>query len=408
MVLVGLSPFSKFTLILLVIFSVPSFFEKRLKLPGLIGLLIAGFVLSDGLQIYQSDSEATALFSDIGKIFLMFMAGLEIDLIEFRKTKERSLGFGIATFSIPLLIGIVVGRLFGYGWNSSVLIGSLFASHTLLGYPIAQRLGIVSREAVTVTVGATIFTDIASLFVLAICLSIHTGGFSLTSLLLQLMLLMIYTAAVLVGVNWLGRKYFHHQDDEESSQFQFVLMMIFLAAVGAKLINLDKIIGAFLVGLAINNVIKETSVKEKLEFIGNSLFVPIFFVTMGFRLKFSVFLITIQSHFFLMLSIVGGLIVAKFLAAWIAKGLYRYSNPEAMLMWSLSLPQVAATLAAALIAFQTTNTQGERLIGEPVFDSVIVLMLVTSILGPILTERYGKKLSLSNDLVPLSDLKSEP
>ena len=122
------------------------------------------------------------LFTDVGKIYLMFVAGLEIDMAEFRKTKERSLGFGVVTFALPLIGGILVGRLFGFGWNPSVLIGSLLASYTLLGFPIVNRLGVVGNEAVTVTIGATIFTDIAALLVLAICVSIHAGEFSVASL----------------------------------------------------------------------------------------------------------------------------------------------------------------------------------------------------------------------------------
>ena len=165
------SPVVAFTILLLVILIVPPIFE-RLRLPGLVGLLAAGIVLGpDGLGILNAESETMKLLSNIGKIYLMFVAGLEIDLEDFRKTKERSLGFGIATFLIPLIFGALVGRFFNFGWNSSILIGSLLASHTLLGFPIVNRLGVTSNQAVTVTIGATIFTDIAALLVLAMCIN---------------------------------------------------------------------------------------------------------------------------------------------------------------------------------------------------------------------------------------------
>ncbi len=169
------SPIVAFTILLTVIFTVPPIFE-RLRLPGLVGLLVAGVVLGqNGLKLLDSESETINLLSDIGKIYLMFVAGLEIDLEQFRKTKNRSIGFGILTFLVPLIAGIAVGRLFNFSWNTSVLIGSLLASHTLLAYPIVSRLGVVTNEAVTVTIGATIFTDTGALLVLAICVGIHGG-----------------------------------------------------------------------------------------------------------------------------------------------------------------------------------------------------------------------------------------
>ena len=172
------SPIVPFTLLLLVILTLPPLFE-RLKLPGLVGLLFAGIIFGpNGLNLLNAETETMMLLSDIGKIYLMFVAGLEIDLEEFRKTKNRSLGFGIATFIIPLVTGIAIAYSFGMGLNASVLVGSLLASHTLLAYPIVNRLGVVGNEAVTVTIGATIFTDIAALLVLAICVSIHAGDFS--------------------------------------------------------------------------------------------------------------------------------------------------------------------------------------------------------------------------------------
>lgn len=388
------NPLVAFTILLLVILTLPPIFEK-LRLPGLVGLLFAGVILGkDGLNFLDGDSESIKLFSDIGKIYLMFVAGLEIDMAEFRKTKDRSLGFGAMTFLIPLIAGSIVGRYFGFGWNASILIGSLLASHTLLGFPIVQRLGVVKNESVMVTIGATIFTDIAALLVLAICVSIHGGAFSATTLVIQLLSLGIYAAAVLFGLDWAGHEYFRRTGDEESNQFLFVLLAVFLASVGAQAINVDKIVGAFLAGLAVNDVVGDGPVKEKVEFLGSTLFIPFFFVGMGLLLDIPAFVKTIQFDLPLVIGIVGGLIISKLIAALAAKFLYRYSWDEGLTMWSLSLPQVAATLAAALAAYEAKNAAGEGLINEAVFNSVIVLMLVTSILGPVLTAQFGKKLPL--------------
>lgn len=384
------NPLLTFTLLLLVALTLPPIFE-RIKLPGLVGLLFAGVVLgSNGLGLLDAQSETMKLLSDIGKIYLMFVAGLEIDLEEFRKTKERSLGFGMATFIVPLIVGTAIARFFGMGWNASILIGSLLASHTLLGYPIVKRLGVVADEAVTVTIGATIFTDIAALLVLAVCISIHGGEFSTVSLLIQLVTLGIYAAIVLVGFDKAGKEYFRRTGDEESNQFLFILLAVFLASVGAQLINVDKIVGAFLAGLAVNDVVGRSPVEEKIEFVGSTLFIPFFFVGMGLLLDVPGFITTLTTELPLTLGIVGGLFIGKFLAAAIAKLLYGYSWDRTLTMWSLSLPQVAATLAAALAGVNA------GLIDDSVFNVVIVLMLVTAIAGPILTTQFGRRLSITS------------
>ena len=380
------TPIAAFTILLMASLLIPPWFEK-LRLPGLVGLLLAGVILgSSGLGLLDPKGETIKLLSDIGKLYLMFVAGLEIDLEQFRLKKNRSLGYGFATFFIPLVIGALIGRVFGFGWNSSILIGSLFASHTLLGYPIVQRLGLVENEAVIVTIGATIFTDISSLLVLAICVAVDGGEFSLFSLSIQLGSLAIYSALVLFGFDWAGKKYFQRTGDDEGNQFLFVLLAIFVAAVGAQIIHVEEIIGAFLAGLAINDVVGRSPVKEKVEFVGSVLFIPFFFVGMGLLLDVPVFLKTISNDLGLTMAIAGGLLVSKFLAAVVAKFLYRYSWDETIVMWSLSIPQVAATLAAALVGLQV------GLINEVVFNAIVVLMLITSMIGPLLTSKFAPKL----------------
>jgi Kef-type K+ transport system membrane component KefB/nucleotide-binding universal stress UspA family protein len=388
------SPIIQFTILLIVIFTIPPIFE-RIRLPGLVGLLVAGVILGqNGLKLLNSETETIKLLSDIGKIYLMFVAGLEIDLEQFRKTKNRSIGFGILTFLVPLIAGIAVGRLFNFGWNASFLIGSLLASHTLLAYPILSRLGVVTNEAVTVTIGATIFTDTGALLVLAICVGIHKGEFTALSLATLLGGLAIYSVVVLFGFDWAGKQFFKRTGDEQSNQFLFILLALFLASVGAQVIGVEKIVGAFLAGLAVNDVLGRSPVKEKIEFIGGVLFIPCFFVDMGLLIDIPAFLKTVSS-IWLTLAIVVALIGSKFVAAFFAKLLYRYNRDELLTMWSLSLPQVAATLAATLVAYQTINPAGERLISEGVLNSVIVLMLVTAILGPVITARFATSLQVT-------------
>ncbi|MGF1604000.1 MAG: cation:proton antiporter [Thermosynechococcaceae cyanobacterium] len=323
-------------------------FEK-LRLPGVLGLLAAGVVLGpNSLNLLTSTSPIMMLLADVGLIYLMFVAGLEIDLQQLNQVKNRALGFGGLTFSIPLITGTLIGHAFGFGWNSAFLLGSLLASHSLMTYPIVRRLGVVSNEAVTVTIGATICTDISTLIVLAICLGINEGGFSILKLLTLLGLLTLYTTVVLFGFDRIGRAFFRRTSGNEGEQFLFVLLAVFLAALGAQLIGVEKIVGAFLSGLAVNDVVGDGPVKEKIVFVGSVLFIPIFFVNIGLLINLPAFLSSLSSVG-LMLAIVGGLLASKFLAALLAKLSFGYSWREMLTMWSISIPQVATTLAATLV-----------------------------------------------------------
>lgn len=385
------SPTATFCLLLAIALLIPPLFE-RLKLPGLVGLLAAGIIFgSSSLGWLDPQDETVVLLAEVGKLYLMFVAGLEIDLILFNKTKARSLSFGALTFLIPFISGIAVGLFFNFGWLAAVLIGSLLASHTLLGYPIVQRLGVISNEAVTITVGATIFTDVAALVVLAICLGVSQGDFTTAKLLTLLGALFLYAIAILFGLKLLAKTFFHLTGKDEASQFLFVLVSLFIAAIGAQIIGVEGIIGAFLAGLAINSVLGNGPVKEKTEFIGSALFIPMFFIAMGLLLDLNAFeslLRTIQ----IPLAIVIALLGSKFLAALGTKQLFGYSWSQTLTMWSLSVPQVAATLAAALVGYQA------NIINAQVFNSVILLMLITSVLGPLVTAGAAKHIAIARSL----------
>ncbi|WP_298612189.1 cation:proton antiporter, partial [uncultured Thermosynechococcus sp.] len=404
----GANPIFVFTVLLAVILLVPPAFE-RLRLPGLVGLLLAGVILGpNGLQFLDHESETIKLLSGIGKVYLMFVAGLEIDLSQFRKTRHRSLVFGFCTFIVPILTGIIIGRWFGFGWNGSLLIGSLLASHTLLAYPIVRRLGVVQNEAVTVTIGATIFTDTAALVVLAICVGINRGEFTALTLINQLVTLSLYCFLVLWGFDRAGKEFFQRSRDDQGNQFLFILLTLFVASVSAQLIGVEQIVGAFLAGLAVNDVLGDSPVKEKVEFIGGVLFIPCFFVDMGLLIDIPAFVKTLSS-IGITVAIVVGLIGSKFIAAWLSALWYRYTAMEMLTMWSLSLPQVAATLAATLVGFQ------EGILTQDILNSVLVLMVVTSILGPMITAQTATRIPIPQpeqeaieELTPWWDSSEDP
>ncbi|PSP19293.1 MAG: hypothetical protein BRC58_01510 [Cyanobacteria bacterium QS_8_64_29] len=287
-----------------------------------------------------------------------------------------------------LLKLVLVGRAFGSGWNASLLLGSLMASHTLLAYPIVSRLGVARSEPVVVTIGATIFTDIAALLLLAVSISIHTGGFSPLGLVAQVAGLALYATVVLVGFDWAGKRYLQRTGDEQSNQFLFVLLAVFLASVGAQAINIDRIVGAFLAGLAVNDAIGRSPVEEKVQFVGSSLFIPFFFIDIGLLVDVPVFVETLATELGLAAAVVAALVGSKFLAALGVARYFRYSWNDMAVMGSLSLPQVAVTLAAALAGVEA------GVLSEKLFNAVIVLMLVTALLGPLLTERFASRMPL--------------
>ncbi|MFN6569174.1 cation:proton antiporter [Dendronalium sp. ChiSLP03b] len=385
----GKEPIVPFAILLVVILVVPILFE-RLRLPVFVGLIFSGVVLGpSGWNLFHTESPIFSLLSDIGLIYLVFVAGLEVDIERFRQRKKRSLGFGLFSFSIPIVTGTLAGRIFGFGWNTSILIGSLSASYTLLAYPILNRLGVVNNEAVTITIGATIFTDIGAFLVLAVCVAAtQIVPFSLVKLIILLTSLTIYSIIILVGFEWAGKEFFRRSGDDEGNKFLFVLLAVFLAAVGAQFIGIEKIVGAFLAGLAVNEAVGEGPVKEKVVFVGSVLFIPIFFVDLGLLIDLSAF---VQNIGLLKLTffIVIGLITSKFIAALLAKLVYRYNWQEMLTMWSLSLPQVSTTLAATLVGYRT------GLLPLEVLNSIIMLMLLTSTLGPLLTSQIAVTLPSS-------------
>lgn len=386
-------PFERFALALFVLIFFPPLVE-RFGLPGILGLILGGVLLGPHvLRLGGSTGDVAVFLSEMGRVFLMFLIGLEINLQDFRKQAVASSVFGLATFAVPMTAGVAVGLAFGYGTNAAILIGSLMASHTLLGLPVLEKFGLVNSRFALATIGATIFTDIAALLVLAVCLSVHISGvFSPAHLAWLVFQLAVYCVLVLGAIPWIGRAYLSKHKDE-ASQFSFVMLAVIVAAIGAKLIELEDIVGAFLCGIAINSVLEHGEAREKLEFMGKTFFVPLFFLLVGVGLDLKMFRESLSTQLPFVLAIVAALIAGKLVAAVIAQLAARYTWNEGLGMWSLSLPQLAATLAAALTAFQTKNAAGERSINETVLSAVIVLMVVTATLGPILTQRFARRIS---------------
>ncbi|MBU7581552.1 MAG: cation:proton antiporter [Nostoc sp. TH1S01] len=382
----GQEPIVPLAILLLVILVVPILFE-RLRLPGLVGLVGSGVVLGpSGWNLFHTDLSIINLLSDIGLIYLMFLVGLEQNFRQVHQSQKHYWGFAGFTFVIPLLMGILVGKIFGLAGNISILIGCLFTSYTLLTYPILSRLGVLHNQSVSATIGATIFTDTISILILAVCLSTRQADvFNLAHLLTLFGLLVIYTTVIFVGFSWVGQEFFRRSGDDEGNKFLFVLLSVFIALISTQFLGIEKFIGAFLAGVAVNKVIGESPTKEKLAFVGSFLFIPVFFVNLGLLIDLSVWSSITNLKF--MLLVVVGVIFSKFLAALLAKICYRYNWQEMLTMWSISLPQVSTTLAGTFLGYQA------GLLSTEIFHNMVAVMLITSTVGNLLTDRLAVALT---------------
>lgn len=385
----SLSPLAQFAITIGLFVLLPQAME-RLRLPGVLGFIAAGVLLGPNvLALINPHSPVVALFAELGKLLFMFFVGFEIDLEEFGKSRNRSLTFGLVTFVLPMIGGVAIGRLTGNNWNTSLLIGSLIASHTILAYPVLQRFGLTQHPVVTMLVGGTIFTDIAAMLVLAITVSVHMAGFSWEFLIRQLVELAIFVPLVLFGVGNLTRKAIIRWGSKPELRVMILLVVIAVCAEAAHYIQLEGIVGAFLVGIAIKRAVRGKYTVQQLEVISHTLFIPAFFLTTGFLVNFHVLGETIQTQRGLVIGIIATLVAAKYLAAWLASLAFGGTRAQTHLVWSLSLPQMAATLASAVVAYRAKNAAGEHLLNETYVNAVLVLVVVTCIVGPMLSQRYA-------------------
>ena len=378
-------PLGSFALLVALAMLVPPLF-RRTGLPDLVGLLLAGVLMGPSvLNLLQPEGETLQLVSDIGAIYLLFIVGLEIDLEEFNRVRSRSLTIGVLHFVGGMATGGAIGALLGYPLVPCLLIGTLIATHTPLGYPIVRSYGAQRDEAVVVSVGSTILTDIASLVVLAIAIGLGRQSFSLANLAGLIANVAIFAFAVVAIIRMVGRRIFRGSINDESRIFLTILLILFLASLGAEVAGVEKIVGAFLAGLAVNSVLPEGKSKQQVILVGAALFIPIFFIHLGLLLDLSSLKDSI-TQFQLPVLMVMGVISCKGMVSLIAGRAFRYNGNQMVMMWSLAMPQVAATLASAFIGYEA------GLLDQTVLNAVLAMMVVTATLGPILTARSVRRL----------------
>jgi Kef-type K+ transport system membrane component KefB len=383
---------AKFVILLTGVLLLPRLMEQ-MRLPGVLGYILAGVLIGPPLLgVVKSNSMTINFFAEIGKLLFMFFVGFEVDMEQFNLARKRCLTFGALTFVLPFAGGLFLARLTGYEWNASVLIGSVIASHTLLGFPLLTRLGLVRRESVLVAVGGTIITDIAAMMVLAVTISIHQIGFSWQFLLIELLELAVFVPLIIFGLSKISRKAVIRYGQSPEARMVIFMMVISVAAELGQMIHLEGIVGAFLAGIAVKRSFRGKFALEQLEVIAQSLFIPAFFVSTGFLVDFALLGNTIVGRPALVFGLIGMLVFGKTIAAWITSKSFGYTGADTGLITSLTLPQMAATLASAVVAHQALNAAGEPLIDSMFVNATLVLVVISCIAGPILTQRYGNRI----------------
>lgn len=391
------NPVIIFSLVLFIILFAPILL-KKIKVPHIIGLILAGVITGPyGLNLLQRDS-SIVLFGTVGLLYIMFLAGLEIDISEFKKNRFRIMVFGLTTFALPFVFGTLASYyILGYPWLSSVLLASMFSTHTLVSYPIVSKYGIVHNRAVTLTVGGTMITDIFALLTLAIVAGMTKGDVSSTFWVTLGISTVIFVGIVFFIFPVVIRWFFKHYEDS-ISQYIFVLAIVFLASFLAEAAGIEAIIGAFFAGLVLNSFIPHSSpLMNRINFVGNALFIPFFLIGVGMLVDFNVLF-----HGWGALRVAGVIvvvaIVTKYLAAWITQKSFRFLPEEGRIIFGLSTSHAAATLAIILVGYniiigETPDGAPIRLLNEDVLNGTILLILVSCAVSSFVAEEASAKLA---------------
>lgn len=382
-------------LVVFVVLVVGPALMERAKLPGLIGLLVGGYVVGpNGLDFVSSSNSTVPDLGTLGLLYLMFMAGVELDLTMLIRSKRPTAIFTVATFGLPMLLGFLAGRALDYSTPASLLLGSLLASHTLITYPIIRRHGLAGDRATAAAVGATVGCDTAALIILAAVAGSTSGDASGVELLVQIVIgLVVLVAVCFLVLPRLGRLVFSTFGTEPAVRYTFAVTAFLGAGVLAEMVGIEHIVGAFFAGLALNRLVpNEGPLMHRVEFFGSAVFIPVFLVSVGLIIdpKVMVEPETIGLAALFCLACLGG----KALAAVIAKFALGFSWPQAGVMYTLTSPQAAATLAATMVGFEL------GLFGTRVVNAVLVVILVSVVLASALAPALAAKVARAEEIVP--------
>lgn len=385
------NPVLIFSVILLIILLSPILL-RRLRIPSIIGLIISGVIIGPkgfnliGEKLMESDG-AMKIFATIGLLYIMFMAGLELDMKEFKKYKRQSFTFGILTFIIPITLGFPI-CYYGLklGFMASLLTSSMFATHTLVAFPIVSKYGLTKRPSVAISIGGTILTDTAVLIILAVISSSTTGSLNQEFWFRLISSLLIFSLILFFLIPKIARWFFSKLESEKSSHYIFVLSIVFFSAFLAEMAGVEHIIGAFVAGLVLNKLIPHTSaLMNRIEFIGNALFIPFFLISVGMVVDLKVLF---HGYWALTIAVVltTFAIFSKWFAALLLQVIFKMSTAERQIIFGLSTAHAAATLAIIMVGYQ------KNILSIEIVNGTIILILITCMVASFVTENAGRRL----------------
>lgn len=377
------------TVIILVILLSPLILE-RFRIPGIAGLLIFGMLIGpNGINLIPESLELT-LFSTMGLLYLMFLAGLEIDLIDFIENKGKSSVLGLLSFGFPMILGYATGYfLLNLDLLPSLLLGAMLSSHTLISYPIASRQGIISTTIVTIIIGGTIIADVLALISLQFISDYANGLFNVAGFMRMLINFTIFGVVVFLIIPWLAKLFFKFFDGDLIIQYLFILALLLVSATTAELLHIEPIIGAFFCGLVLNRyIIHDSPLYKRIEFIGNSLFIPVFLISVGLLVDLAFYFKNPGNLVPLTLLILVA-VVSKWIPAISTQKMFKLKPIEGSLIFGMTTARAASAIAIILVGYKL------NLIDEIMINHTVVLILATSVYSSYVTQNYGKKVAES-------------
>lgn len=401
------SPVAIFLIVLLIILLAPILLNQ-LKIPHIIGMIVAGVIVGPhGFNILAADSSFD-IFGQVGLLYLMFLAGLEIDMYHLRLNLRRGLLFGILTFTIPMVLGVLTSvYILGISWLTSCLLGAMYASHTLISYPVVTRIGITKSPAVLISIVGTIIAVIGALLVLAVAVNIHdTGSFEITGILQLVAKLAIYCAAVLY-IYPRATRFFFKRTSDPVTQYVYILAAVFLSAYISGLIGLEPVLGSFFAGLVLNRFVPNSStLMGRIEFVGNALFIPYFLIGVGMMIDIRV--IAEASTLAVAAIMLTVALVSKWLAAYAAQRAYHMDSPSRGVIFGLTTAHTAVALAVVTVGYNMTGPDGAPLMDDTILNGTVLVILITCAIAPIATSRAAQRLRIRMLETTADDTERDP
>ena len=387
------SPVLIFFIVLVIILLSPVVLN-RFKIPHIIGLIVAGVVIGPhGLNVLARDM-SFELFGQVGILYIMFLAGIEIDMFHLKRNFKRGMVFGLLTFLLPMIVGTLASvYILKMSWVTSILLASMYASHTLISYPIVARFGLTKNPAVLIAVVGTIIAVIGALLVLAGAMNVHrTGEFVWGDLLRLLLELAIYCIVILYSYPRITRWFFKNYSDNVT-QYIFVMAMVFLASWFAQIIELEAVLGAFFAGLVLNRYVPNASpLMNRIEFLGNALFIPYFLIGVGMMIDVKV--VSNVNTLYVATNMIVVAVIGKWIAAWIAQKIYGMNGVARKMMFGLTTAHTAVALAVVTIGYNMIMPDGSRMMDETILNGTVLMILVSCAIAPIATARAASKMRI--------------